>query len=333
MIPIWPSLILLAVAFALTAGLTRLVLVQLLARGIFDRPNARSSHTRPTPRGGGIAVVGLAVLGWAYVGPGPEGEFAHIAVLAATVALALVSWRDDLRGLPVVVRLAAHVAAVAVVLFVGAPGGLWTGALMLGGIGFLWVWFINLFNFMDGIDGITGVETIAIGGGVVVLAATGAADPSLGLKAVVLVGAGAGFLIWNWHPARIFLGDVGSVPLGFLTGWLLLMLGQAGYWPAAVILPLYYVADTGLTLARRALRTEPVWRAHREHAYQRALPPQGGHDRITYAIAGANAGLVGLALLSLTQPLTALLLAAVLVGMLLWHFERQAARPNTKGQG
>jgi len=333
MFPFWPSLILAVAAFALTAGLTRVVLAQLEARGILDQPNERSSHTRPTPVGGGIALVGVVVLGWAYIGPGPQGEAVHFALLVATLGLALLSWRDDLNGLSVIARLAAHTVSVAVVLFISAPAGPWAGVLALVGIGIFWVWFINLYNFMDGIDGMTGVQTITIGGGVAALAVIGAGEATLGLKAMVLVGAGLGFLVWNWHPARIYLGDVGSVPLGFLTGWLLLTIAQSGYWPAAVILPLYYLADTGLTLVRRALRGEPVWRAHREHAYQRALPAKGRHDRIVLAIAAANAGLVALALLSITYPLAALAAAALVVSLLLWHLEVKAARQLSGTRG
>ena len=341
MLPFWPSILLFLIAFCATIAATRLVLAELLRRGIFDLPNERSSHVRPTPKGGGIALVTVCLVGWLYVGPGPEGAIVHYTLIVLALVLAFLSWVDDLGELSVVVRLAVQMAAIALMLAIGFPAGnlsFWIGLGAMVVIGLGWVWFVNLYNFMDGIDGITGIETLAIGGGVAILAINGMADTGLGLKAVVVAASALGFLVWNWHPARIFLGDVGSVPLGFLCGWMLLSLVQSGAWAAAIILPLYYFADSGLTLVRRGLRGAPVWRAHREHAYQRALLGNSGHDRIASAIALANVGLIALAVLSSNYPLSALVASFCIVGGLLLHFERLAARPvanrsRSSGQG
>jgi UDP-N-acetylmuramyl pentapeptide phosphotransferase/UDP-N-acetylglucosamine-1-phosphate transferase len=148
---------------------------------------------------------------------------------------------------------------------------------------------------MDGIDGIAAVEAIGIGIGLyaiglVFMKATAAHGQALTIAATM-----AGFLVWNWHPARIFLGDVGSIPLGLLLGWLLLGLAANGQWAAALILPLYYLADATLTLLRRLLRGALIWQAHREHFYQIAVQRGHSHARVSGAIALVNAVLACLA--------------------------------------
>jgi UDP-N-acetylmuramyl pentapeptide phosphotransferase/UDP-N-acetylglucosamine-1-phosphate transferase len=129
--------------------------------------------------------------------------------------------------------------------------------------------------------------------------------------------------VLNWHPARIFLGDVGSVPLGFLGGWLMIALAADGHWPTALILPAYYWADATRTLLSRAARLEPVWRAHREHAYQRAVAAGDTHDTVVLEIAGLNAALIALAALAFRFPITAIVLAAIATGWLLRRFGRR----------
>jgi UDP-N-acetylmuramyl pentapeptide phosphotransferase/UDP-N-acetylglucosamine-1-phosphate transferase len=164
--------------------------------------------------------------------------------------------------------------------------------------GLAWIWFINLFNFMDGIDGIAGVEAACIGAGLFVVLQGLGSPAGLGLIALATAGAALGFLWWNWQPARIFLGDVGSVPLGYLLGWLLLSAAAAGAWAPALILPLYYLADASLTLVRRLLRGERIWHAHRQHAYQRAVQGGMSHAQTVRIIAAGNLALIGLAVVA-----------------------------------
>ena len=199
---------------------------------------------------------------------------------------------------------------------------------------FLWLWFLNLTNFMDGIDGITGIEGGSIGLGVALLAALAAAGSVidsasvagvLALYGIVLAAAAAGFLVWNWQPAKIFLGDVGSVPIGFLLGWLLLETAGAGLWAAAILLPLYYLADATITLLLRALRHERIFQAHRSHFYQRAAQRFGSHATVVLAISALNIGLIALALISATIENTsvpALAAGVVMTAGLLWYFGR-----------
>ena len=185
---------------------------------------------------------------------------------------------------------------------------------------------MNLYNFMDGIDGIAAVETVTIAAGyLAVTAGGGTPSPFEGL-ALAIAGATLGFLVWNWAPARIFLGDVGSVPLGFLTGALMLDLAVRTSLAAALILPLYFAADATLTLATRLARGEKPWEPHRDHAYQRAARGLSSHAAVTTQVLIVNSLLVIVAVLALSAPVPAFLLAAVLVGALLANLERSAWR-------
>src|SRR5262249_988511 len=159
------------------------------------------------------------------------------------------------RGLSPAIRLLAQFGAVALGLWMLPHGAIFQGWLPTGpdaiAAALLWVWFVNLFNFMDGIDGIAGSEAAAIGIGISLVAV---GDAGLAWPAAAIIGAALGFLMWNWMPARIFLGDVGSVPLGYLLGYLLYRLTLHGQWQAALILPLYFLADATITLLRRLAR-------------------------------------------------------------------------------
>jgi len=293
------ALALLFVVIAATFAGTGALLPFLRARAILDHPNDRSSHDTPTPKGGGLALVAVVLTAW--VGSGlylESGTFLTWALPGVALILAGLSWVDDLRGLPQVIRLAVQVTSVtAILLLKPTHDEFFQGLLphvldaLLAGI--IWVWFINLFNFMDGIDGITSIETIIIGVGV---ALTG--EGPTALLGGILAAAAAGFLKWNWHPAKIFMGDVGSVPLGFLLGWLLLDVAGNGHWTVALILPAYYLADATITLDRRALKGEKVWHAHRQHFYQQAVQRGLSHANVSIKVAFLGALLVNLAWLA-----------------------------------
>ncbi|HEY0833765.1 MAG TPA: glycosyl transferase [Azospirillum sp.] len=240
---------------------------------------------------------------WALVGVWTGNPVQVVPVLAAAAALMAISWIDDRRGLGAGPRFLTQVAAVAVGL-----AALPADAHVLQGwlpwwldralAGFAWLWFVNLFNFMDGIDGLAGSEAATIGAGLALVAALAGFDPALGLYGLAVAGAALGFLAWNWHPAKVFMGDVGSVPLGYLLGWLLLSVAAHGYWAAALLVPLYFLADATITLLRRAAEGKKVWQAHREHFYQKATQRGRTHAQVVRAVLAANAALVALAALS-----------------------------------
>lgn len=300
---------------------TRLVILALRKKPVLmDFPNARSNHKAPTPRGGGVAVVFSLVIGLLLLDVG-------YSIVFALLLLASISLLDDLVSLSPGLRIVVQVVAVLV-----AMGGM-EGLLFHGLLSpeddrivtlLIWLWFINLFNFMDGIDGLAGSEMIQISIGLclVMTMANTFSDP-LSLYALVTAAAGFGFLWWNWHPARIFLGDVGSVPVGFLLGYLLLLACHQGYYHAALILPAYFIADSTVTIVRRVWRGKRIWQAHSEHFYQQAVRGGLPHDAVVRHVLVANMLLMVLAVLATLDPIVAnlnLVAAYVMVALLLRHF-------------
>ena len=323
----WPALSAAVLVAAVTCLVgTGVVLASLRRRAIFDHPNRRSSHTTPTPRGGGLAVIPVILVGWAAAAMAfPTVGADALVVIIACLPLVVVSRLDDLGGVAPVWRLIVQAMGIAGALVLAPlPGpvfqGYLPGVLDTVAAAVLWMWFVNLFNFMDGIDGIAGTETVSIGLGLICVAAIVGTAGDAAILSAIVVGAAIGFLWWNRPPARIFLGDVGSVPLGFLLGWLLLEVAARGEWAAALILPLYYLADATLTLLRRLLRGARVWEAHREHFYQQAVRDGRGHGAVLMAVGLVNVILVVLAVAAAGGwPGPALIAAAVVVVGLLDH--------------
>jgi UDP-N-acetylmuramyl pentapeptide phosphotransferase/UDP-N-acetylglucosamine-1-phosphate transferase len=314
--------------------LTGIVRAWLQRRAIVDQPGERTSHQGATPRGGGLALVPVVLFAWLMLALAGDAPGSTYAVVCIAAALGLVSWFDDLGGLAFGWRLVAHLIAAALgVIYLLGPTLVFQGVLppladhIVAAL--LWAWFINLYNFMDGIDGITGVETIAIGIGVVLVARYAGDDANMAAASLALSAGALGFLRWNWPRARIFLGDVGSVPLGFLTGWLLLTLATHGQWAPALILGLYYLADATVTLLRRLFRGERIWQAHRSHFYQRALAADSDHSAVLWLIIGGDVALVLLALLAIAFPRIAVVAAVLAVTSMLAQLSRRARRVTT----
>lgn len=325
-------------AAALCAGLI-VLLKPLLQRYALARPNARSSHRVPTPQGGGIAVVAAALLagGGAAVLAGHGGTGLAV-VTGAALALALVGAVDDIRPLPALPRLLLQLAAVAaVVLATGGrvlpvPYALEAALLVLAG-----AWFVNLVNFMDGLDWITVAEFVPATGALVALGLAGVLPPLPALLAAGLLGAVLGFAPFNRPVARLFLGDVGSLPMGLLLGYALLELARAGALAAALLLPLYYLADATVTLLRRIALRERVWEAHRTHFYQRATDNGFTVMQVDARVLAVNGALAALAALTVAVPhplvqAGAPALGGALVAGLLARFSRpraSALRPDS----
>ena len=256
--------------FAATAVLSA-ILWQAGPRRLLAYPNPRSSHTAPTPSGGGCAFV-VTVVGWLVLF---GGDFSPAAVLAGGGAVvAAIGLVDDVRDVPPLIRLGCHLAVAAGcvgVLF--APDALLAVALVVG-----LAWWLNLYNFMDGIDGIAASQAAAYGGGVLLLADAGQAQPFAG----VLLAAAAGFLLFNWAPAKLFMGDVGSGFLGLVTGVFALWLADVGEVPAvaSAILLLAFWFDATYTLIVRVVTRQAFASAHRSHLYQ-VLARRLGHGTTT----------------------------------------------------
>lgn len=314
-------------AFLISLLGTRLTILALRRRTVLlDIPNLRSNHRAPTPKGGGIAVVTALVICLLVADISYE-------VVLSLLLLAAISLLDDLIGVPVIVRLIVQIFAVAIPLSAMSDaifGGMFPNWLDKTIVGLLWIWFINLFNFMDGIDGLSATEMICIGIGLCFPAVLAGAFPdSLSTYGLIITAAACGFLWWNWHPARIFLGDVGSVPIGFLLGFLLLLAVRDGYVYTALILPGYYLADGTITLIRRLRQGKKIWVAHSEHYYQLAVRSGRSHESVVRYIFGINLLLILLATLSVLNDELAdfyLALAYLAVFMLLGFFAH--SRPD-----
>lgn len=279
-----------ALAFVLAFIAVRLLLTR-FARFALDRPNERSLHAHPVPRTGGIAVLA------GIVAAVPFGSAEIWLALGLALALAAISFVDDVKGLPVAARLGAHLLAAGVLVwYLLSPIYLWQAALLVLGI----AWLTNLYNFMDGSDGLAGGMT-AIGFAAYAAAAALAEEPELATTCLCIAAAAAAFLVFNFHPARIFLGDVGSIPLGFLAG----ALGVTGWndeawplwFPLAVFAP--FIADASVTLARRLVRRERIWDAHRDHYYQLMVRSRLGHRGTAYIAYAVMVGCAGAALFGL----------------------------------
>jgi len=304
-----------AVVIALIAFLVSAAAVALLARGraarlALDEPNARSLHQAPVPRTGGLGLLLGIASAWSVVAP--TYPWAYWLALALVIAVSLT---DDLRGLHAAARFGVHLLAAALAAFALLPGDAtwWLIGVVILGIG----WMGNLYNFMDGADGLAGGMAL-IGFGTYAAAAWCAGSGSFALLNLAVALAAGGFLLHNFHPARIFMGDTGSVTLGFLAatlgliGWL--QLDWTWWFPLLVFSP--FIVDASLTLARRALSGARIWEAHRDHSYQRLVQLGLGHRNTALAeytlmLACAAAALWALTRDTVTQA--ALLVVAALL--------------------
>ena len=306
-------------ASALSSAALIVLLKPLLRRYALARPNARSSHRTPTPQGGGIAVLSAALLVAGTALAASDSPFRELPIVAAAaLLLALVGAVDDIRPLPAAPRLLLQIIAVATVVLAsdlrvlsGAiPEWLDKTILILAG-----VWFVNLVNFMDGLDWITAAEIVPVTAFLALLGPAGILPGPVALVAAALCGAMLGFAPFNKPIARLFLGDVGSLPLGLVVGWLLAQLAATGAVAAAVLLPLYYLADATITLLRRLSRGERVWEAHRSHFYQQATDNGFSAIEVSGNVFALNVVLGLCAAATLLWPRPEIEVAALLVGI------------------
>lgn len=306
-------------AALLSAGITWAIR-PLLLRHALAKPNVRSSHRVPTPQGAGIAVIAatVAVAGAVAAYAGAISPNIPVAVFAASLFIALVGFADDVKSIPVLPRLLLQAVAVGAILFTAesdvrivpaCPLWIERGLLLLAGL-----WFVNLVNFMDGLDWMTVAEVVPITGAMIVLGSLGEFPLSSTIVAAALCGAMLGFAPFNRPVAKIFLGDVGSLPIGLLLGWCLLQLAYRQQLAAALLLPLYYLADATATLLRRLLRGEPFWAAHRSHFYQRATDNGFTVMQVVCEVFALNFALAVLAIASTSTHSAAIDATFVIIG-------------------
>lgn len=261
------------VSFLVAFGMLRWLLKGAMAGAVLDHPNQRSLHAHPIPRTGGLALMAGVLAGWLVA----QSSWSWV-VMPILLFLLAVSFLDDLRGLSVVWRFLAH--------FVAA--GVFVWLYMFSGVGFVGaavavlaiVWMTNLYNFMDGSDGLAGGMAL-FGFCFYGVAAWLQGDVAFAGLNWSVAAASLAFLFFNFHPARIFMGDAGSIPLGFLAATFGLLGWRATYWPLWFPILVFspFIVDASATLAKRLLRGEKVWQAHREHYYQRLVQMGRGHRR------------------------------------------------------
>jgi len=259
-------------AFILCWAGLRLLMLPRARQWFLDRPNHRSLHVSPIPRIGGVAMIPAALIAIAV-----WGGYWEIVVLAAVLmALSLI---DDWRHLRPSVRLLGHLVCAVAVIWMLLPD---LPLAFVFALAIAVAWITNLFNFMDGSDGLAGGMAL-IGFGAYAVAA-GGTHPMLGAAALAVCGAAGAFLLFNFPPARVFMGDAGSIPLGFLAAALGLVGWRAGLWPLWFPVVVFgpFMVDASVTLARRIVKGERVWEAHRSHYYQRLILSGWTHRRTAF---------------------------------------------------
>jgi UDP-N-acetylmuramyl pentapeptide phosphotransferase/UDP-N-acetylglucosamine-1-phosphate transferase len=321
-----------AAASAAISAVLILALKPLLARHLLAHPNARSSHATATPQGAGLAVmasllmVSAAAVALRVAAPPPS----LIPVLAGAVFLTVIGALDDAQALSATWRLVGQtIAALGIVLtlpddfrLIEALPLVVERALMVAGV----VWFVNAVNFLDGLDWMTVAQVVPMTLGVAILQGFGVVPPTIGMLALALLGATLGFAYFNKHPAQIFLGDAGSLPIGLLLAYLLIYVAEA-HLVSALLLALYTLADATITLFRRLLAGESILSAHRSHFYQRAVANGLRVQQVTARLFWLGLWLMTLAIAaaqarSLAVDITALLMGAAGLGFVLFNLAR-----------
>jgi len=330
----WLALLAACAAAIISALVIRLIRPHLLKHAL-AKPNARSSHKTPTPQGAGIAVIAatLVVAGGILGGGVEAGANFPAIVFGATLFIAALGFADDLRPVPVLPRLLLQAIAAGAIVLASpcdvhlAPAiPIWIerGVLVLAVL-----WFVNLVNFMDGLDWMSVAEVVPITATLAIFGVFADIPPSAAIIAAALCGAMIGFAPFNRPIATVFLGDVGSLPIGLLVGWCLLQLALHQHVAAALLLPLYYLADATVTLLRRIIRHEPFWVAHRSHFYQRATDngftvPQVVREVFVLNVVLAVLAAVSIRAASLAADAACLAIGAAAVVLVLVRFSRPA---------
>ena len=316
--------------------LTYLLINYLALLGVVDVPNKRRAHNKITPRGGGLAIVIVVIIAFSiFEYLETEALFYSIRIVPILLTIATVSFLDDLKPMPILVRLSIHlICSTLSVLFFLFPGSLFHQELPLY-IDFILsiiilTAFLNIYNFLDGIDGITSAESIHLSITMLLLCYL-KSDIIINLNLIIvlniiILASSIGFLIFNWHPAQIFLGDVGTISLGLLIGLCLLLISasSSNLFVASFIASLYYIADGGLTILIRLLNKEKIWQPHLKHFFQKAVKNGKTHTEVVSRITICNIFLMILSIISCYEPLIAIILAMLVVMITLINFSKKS---------
>lgn len=324
-------------SFIATSFLTWLLISSLPSFGVVDIPNPRRVHSRITPRGGGLAIVIVVIIDLiAYEYFSTKTLINSIKIVPLLLIISSISFLDDLISIPIFVRLIFHIicSTIAIFLFL-FPVVLFHHELplyidfMLSIIGL--IVFLNIYNFLDGIDGISGAESIHLSITILILCYL-KSDIIININFIIvlniiILACSIGFLIFNWHPAKIFLGDVGSISLGFLLGLCLLLISASSVhlFVASSIASLYYLADGGLTILIRLVNKEKIWQPHLKHFFQQAVKNGKSHKEVVSRIIICNMLLMVLSIISLYFPLLSIIFAILVVMVTIINFAHETA--------
>lgn len=326
-------------SFIATSFLTWLLISSLPSFGVVDMPDPRRVHSRITPRGGGLAIVIVVIIALiAYEYFSTKTLINSIKIVPLLLIISTISFLDDLISIPIFVRLIFHIicSTIAIFLFL-FPVVLFHYELplyidfMLSIIGL--IVFLNIYNFLDGIDGISGAESIHLSITILILCYL-KSDIIINTNFIIvlniiILACSIGFLIFNWHPAKIFLGDVGSISLGFLLGLCLLLISASSVhlFVASSIASLYYLADGGLTILIRLVNKEKIWQPHLKHFFQKAVRNGKSHKEVVSRIIICNILLMVLSIISLYFPLLSIIFAILVVMVTIINFAHEPAQP------
>ncbi|WP_341749370.1 UDP-phosphate alpha-N-acetylglucosaminyltransferase [Candidatus Tisiphia endosymbiont of Sialis lutaria] len=326
-------------SFIATSFFTWLLIFNLPSFGMVDIPDPRRVHNRITPRGGGIAIVIVVIVGLiSYEYFTTKALINSIKILPLLLIISTISFLDDLISVPVFIRLIIHIicSTISIVFFL-SPALLFHHELPLY-IDFVLsiiylTTFLNIYNFLDGIDGISGAESIHLSITILILCYlkydTIINTNFIIILNIIILGCSIGFLIFNWHPAKIFIGDVGSISLGFLLGLCLLLISASSIdlFIASSIASLYYMTDGGLTILIRLLNKEKIWQPHLKHFFQKAVKNGKSHREVVCKIIICNILLMVLSITSLHFPLVSTIFAVLVVMVTIINFAHETTQP------
>ncbi len=324
-----PALFLhLFLTFAASLTLTFFIRKYAISRQIMDIPNSRSSHTVPIPRGGGLAIVLVFMCSVLFMGMASAISMKLMLALLGGGLIAFMGWMDDHKCLPVLPRISAHLAAAlwAVYWLGGFPSmNLGFTTLHLGLMGYPLavlgtIWMTNLYNFMDGIDGLAGGEAVTVSGGAALLFFF-SGNTSMAILCLILAASAAGFLVFNWPPAKIFMGDVGSGFLGYTFAVLALASEKMTEVPLIAWMALLsvFIVDATATLVKRILQGKKFTEAHREHGYQKLVQKGFSHGKVTLWITAINLGIALIMSFSMKQAMVgSAFIVIYFLMMMLW---------------
>ncbi|HJD56688.1 MAG TPA: UDP-phosphate alpha-N-acetylglucosaminyltransferase [Rickettsia endosymbiont of Sericostoma sp.] len=326
-------------SFIATSFFTWLLIFNLPSFGMVDIPDPRRVHNKITPRGGGIAIVIVVIIGLiTYEYFVTEMLINSIKIVPLLLIISTISFLDDLVSIPVFIRLIIHIicSTISIILFL-SPALLFHHELPLY-IDFVLsiiylITFLNIYNFLDGIDGISGAESIHLSITILILCYL-KYDTIININFIIvlniiILGCSIGFLIFNWHPAKIFIGDVGSISLGFLLGLCLILISASSIhlFIASSIASLYYMTDGGLTILIRLLNKEKIWQPHLKHFFQKAVKNGKSHREVVCRIIICNILLMVLSITSLYFPLVSTIFAVLVVMVTIINFAHETTQP------